>query len=150
VSFYVSTATFVLLHCDECDRVVALPRHKFVTGATLLQLKYNHNIRTLSGSTKQERKAYQRITILPVVKITMLFFALLYRILHGHIYKHSPPSIFNYIYISYKTTFFQKNILKLSLGRFLWNLFQDTQNSLNFIYLSDSNFCLHGFCFLVI
>ena len=36
--FYVSTATFFLLHCDEWDRVVALPRHKFVTGATLLQL----------------------------------------------------------------------------------------------------------------
>ena len=27
-----------LLHCDEWDRVVALPRHKFVTGSTLLQL----------------------------------------------------------------------------------------------------------------
>jgi hypothetical protein len=40
VSFYVSTGTFVLLHCDEWDRVVALPRHKFVTGATLLQLVY--------------------------------------------------------------------------------------------------------------
>ena len=38
MSFYVSTATFYLLHCDEWDRVVALPRHKFVTGATLLQL----------------------------------------------------------------------------------------------------------------
>jgi hypothetical protein len=38
VSFYVSTAIFFLLHCDEWDRVVALPRHKFVTGATLLQL----------------------------------------------------------------------------------------------------------------
>jgi hypothetical protein len=38
VSFYVSTATFFLPHCDEWDRVVALPRHKFVTGATLLQL----------------------------------------------------------------------------------------------------------------
>jgi hypothetical protein len=36
--FYVSTATFFLLHCDEWDRVVALPRHKIVTGATLLQL----------------------------------------------------------------------------------------------------------------
>ena len=36
--FYVSTATFFLLHSDEWDRVVALPRHKFVTGATLLQL----------------------------------------------------------------------------------------------------------------
>ena len=30
---------FFLLHCDEWDRVVALPRHKFVTGATLLQLQ---------------------------------------------------------------------------------------------------------------
>ena len=38
MSFYVSTATFFPLHCDEWDRVVALPRHKFVTGATLLQL----------------------------------------------------------------------------------------------------------------
>jgi hypothetical protein len=42
VSFYVSTATFFLLHCDEWDRVVALPRHKFVTGATLLQLDHDH------------------------------------------------------------------------------------------------------------
>jgi hypothetical protein len=39
VSFYVSTVTFFLLHCDEWDRVVALPRHKFVTGDTLLQLQ---------------------------------------------------------------------------------------------------------------
>ena len=38
MSFYVSTATYFLLHCDEWDRVVALSRHKFVTGATLLQL----------------------------------------------------------------------------------------------------------------
>jgi hypothetical protein len=29
---------FFLLHCEEWDRVVALSRHKFVTGATLLQL----------------------------------------------------------------------------------------------------------------
>ena len=32
---------FFLLHCDEWDRVVALPRHKFVTGATLLQLGFS-------------------------------------------------------------------------------------------------------------
>jgi hypothetical protein len=38
VSFYVSTAIYFLLHCDEWDRFVAPPRHKFVTGATLLQL----------------------------------------------------------------------------------------------------------------
>ena len=42
VSFYASTATFDLLHYDEWDRVVALPRHKFVTGATLLQLIQTH------------------------------------------------------------------------------------------------------------
>ena len=41
MSFYVSNATFFLLHCDEWDRVVALPRHKFVTGATLLQLAFD-------------------------------------------------------------------------------------------------------------
>jgi hypothetical protein len=34
---------FLLLHCDEWDRVVALPRHKFVTGATLLQLVFSTN-----------------------------------------------------------------------------------------------------------
>jgi hypothetical protein len=33
----------LLLHCDEWDRVVALPRHKFVTGATLLQLVFSTN-----------------------------------------------------------------------------------------------------------
>jgi len=38
VSFYVSAAIYFLLHCDEWDRFVASPRHKFVTGATLLQL----------------------------------------------------------------------------------------------------------------
>jgi hypothetical protein len=38
VSFYVSTAIYFLFHCDEWDRFVAPPRHKFVTGATLLQL----------------------------------------------------------------------------------------------------------------
>jgi hypothetical protein len=38
VSFYVSTAIYFLLHCDEWGHFVAPPRHKFVTGATLLQL----------------------------------------------------------------------------------------------------------------
>jgi hypothetical protein len=33
---------FIWLHWDEWDRVVALPRHKFVTGATLLQLQYTY------------------------------------------------------------------------------------------------------------
>ena len=63
MSFYVSTATFFLFHCDEWDRVVALPRHKFVTGATLLQLLLhlseaggNLNFRTDIG-----RKFYRKI-----------------------------------------------------------------------------------------
>jgi hypothetical protein len=38
VSFYVSTAIYFLLHCDKWDHFVAPRRHKFVTGATLLQL----------------------------------------------------------------------------------------------------------------
>ena len=38
---------FFLLHCDEWDRVVALPRHKFVTGATLLQLEKTTNLSQL-------------------------------------------------------------------------------------------------------
>jgi hypothetical protein len=38
VSFYVSTAIYFLVHCDEWDCFVTPPRHKFVTGATLLQL----------------------------------------------------------------------------------------------------------------
>jgi hypothetical protein len=50
VSFYVSTATFILLHCDEWDRVVALPRHKFVTGATLLQLQFPQTTQQYNGS----------------------------------------------------------------------------------------------------
>jgi hypothetical protein len=37
VSFYVSTATYFLLHCDEWDLVVALPKHKFVTGGDTKQ-----------------------------------------------------------------------------------------------------------------
>jgi hypothetical protein len=41
MSFYVSTAINFLLHCDEWDRFVAPPRHKFVIGATLLQLHLN-------------------------------------------------------------------------------------------------------------
>ena len=51
MSFYVSTAIFVLLHCDEWDRVVALPRHKFVTGTTLLQLYGYGQIYISGGAT---------------------------------------------------------------------------------------------------
>ena len=55
MSFYVSTATFFLLHCDEWDRVVALPRHKFVTGATLLQLEDTNGVIRIRKS-KNDRK----------------------------------------------------------------------------------------------
>ena len=37
VDFFMEMAK-MLKNCDEWDRIVALPRHKFVTGATLLQL----------------------------------------------------------------------------------------------------------------
>jgi hypothetical protein len=51
VNIHTLIAKFFLLHCDEWDRVVALPRHKFVTGAILLQLicmaLYDVNIHTL-------------------------------------------------------------------------------------------------------
>ena len=40
---------FFLLHCDEWDRVVALPRHKFVTGATLLQLGWVYGMHVFAN-----------------------------------------------------------------------------------------------------
>jgi hypothetical protein len=39
VSFYVSTATFFLLHCDEWDRIVALSRQDGRHSAVALLLK---------------------------------------------------------------------------------------------------------------
>ena len=42
---------FFLLHCDEWDRLVALPRHNFVTGATLLQLRKIHALFVWSQGT---------------------------------------------------------------------------------------------------
>ena len=48
---------------------------------------------------------------------------------HGH--KYSSPSICYCIF--HIKPHLKKKYLKLSLGRFLWNLFQETQNSLNFI-----------------
>jgi hypothetical protein len=62
VSFYVSTATFFLLHYNEWDRVVALPRHKFVTGATLLQLGVD--IPWVGGSNTMGRERVQYILII--------------------------------------------------------------------------------------
>ena len=42
-----------MFHCDEWGRVVALPRHKFVTGATLLQLKKNNYDLSQIGNADQ-------------------------------------------------------------------------------------------------
>jgi hypothetical protein len=57
-NLYNSTATDVqsTLHtaCDEWDRVVALPRHKFITGATLLQL--HSTVRYLGLLTNMRKK----------------------------------------------------------------------------------------------
>ena len=36
-----------MLHCDEWDRIVDLPRYKFVTGATLLQLVITNKLSLL-------------------------------------------------------------------------------------------------------
>ena len=44
---------FFPFHCNEWDRVVALPRHKFVTGATLLQLP--GIVRRVFGNSEQAR-----------------------------------------------------------------------------------------------
>ena len=44
MNFYVQLQFIFLLHCDEWDRFVALPRHKFVTGATLLQLRCSRKL----------------------------------------------------------------------------------------------------------
>ena len=63
MSFYVSTATFFLLHCDEWDRVAALPRHKFVTGATLLQLDLDHSVNLIGHAAITEMIKLQFTTI---------------------------------------------------------------------------------------
>ena len=66
MSFYVSTATFFLLHCDEWDRVVALPRHKFVTGATLLQLGFLR--RNLRGCPQDMKTQAYTTLVRPVLE----------------------------------------------------------------------------------
>ena len=76
MSFYVSTATFFLLHCDEWDCVVALPRHKFVTRATLLQLyislykSIDEFIKDYNVIQKRSRKKYETVK---VKKIHVMF-----------------------------------------------------------------------------
>ena len=60
MSFYVSTAIYFLLHCDEWDRLVALPRHKFVTGATLLQLEDTKGVIRIHKSKKDRQHNGQK------------------------------------------------------------------------------------------
>ena len=64
---------FFLLHCDEWDRVVALPRHKFVTGATLLQLDKQHRVIFLTFATCH---AIQTLYIYSNVKLMQLCLSL--------------------------------------------------------------------------
>ena len=52
---------FFLLHCDESDRVVALPRHKFVTGATLLQLENHVQNVTIHNQDRQSNYGEKKI-----------------------------------------------------------------------------------------
>jgi hypothetical protein len=65
--FLCFNCNFFLLHCDEWDRVVALPRHKFVTGATLLQLD--------ERTTQPENTLYMDVACVRVEKknIAVLF-----------------------------------------------------------------------------
>ena len=86
MSFYVSTATFILLYCDEWDRVVALPRHKFVTGATLLQLvnmdkstystllKYFENTEYTDNLTESEKRKLRKQAKHYVSKDNLLYY----------------------------------------------------------------------------
>jgi uncharacterized protein YmfQ (DUF2313 family) len=55
---------FFLLHCDEWDRVVALPRHKYVTGATLLQLTkhYTENLRSSNSNPTKHGVNFGRVS----------------------------------------------------------------------------------------
>jgi hypothetical protein len=51
---------FFLLDCDEWDRLVALPRHKFVTGATLLQLEDTKGVIRIHKSKKDRQHNGQK------------------------------------------------------------------------------------------
>ena len=61
---FISSAIYFLLHYDEWDRFVAPPRHKFVTGATLLQLRaymkrkrYKKGVSNMSRKTKETKNS---------------------------------------------------------------------------------------------
>ena len=61
MSFYVSTATFFLLHCDEWDRVVALPtqvcHRSYLIAATCKVTKPHHRIR-VSQEMREDLKVW--------------------------------------------------------------------------------------------
>ena len=75
--FYVSTAIYFLLHCDEWDHFVAPLRHKFVTGATLLQLLHKNKgwkivcmIRILGSTELGDHNTGVRVRVIVVAKFS--------------------------------------------------------------------------------
>ena len=53
MSFYVSTATFFLLHCDEWDRVVALPETQVCHRSYIIAASYWEVGRSLEAKPVQ-------------------------------------------------------------------------------------------------
>ena len=47
---------FFLLHCDEWDRVVALPSHKFVTGANIIAARKSILVGLYNKKKKKKKK----------------------------------------------------------------------------------------------
>ena len=65
---------FFLLFCDEWDLVVALPKHKFVTGATLLQLDWKVRASFKNGQSKKSHYVLiSKHTLIPLFTEHFLF-----------------------------------------------------------------------------
>jgi hypothetical protein len=60
VSFYVSTATFFWLHCDEWDRVVALPTTRPFSLPCYLQGSENGRVVTIGKHSRLNRQLWYR------------------------------------------------------------------------------------------
>ena len=56
MSFYISTAIYFLLHCDEWNHFVAPPRHKFVTSYIIAAIQDWQELRTSIEKVKQKSK----------------------------------------------------------------------------------------------
>jgi hypothetical protein len=104
VSFYVSTATFLLLHCDEWDRVVALPRHPLssvmqtdVIASILLRMV--SDVCQVQHLKLELADGYITIihTILtpyaPAIKTWMFASAVVSIVVRNTIFRKAPPSV---------------------------------------------------------